>query len=189
MRIGHLDLSRHITGAEEQLVVLVEALSAHGIEQHVLVRNPFLAKRLSVCNGVSVGPVVRSFVTAAMFMPEVDLVHVHNRQGATAGTLLNALKSVPYVVTCREKRPCDRGSSMYLQYRRAEFIACTSREIVRVLRQSFPGKVVDIIRDACSPGEIVDAENGRIGAARMAVDYLRVYRRSVDHRGVPAMLI
>jgi len=46
MRIGHIDLSRHIAAAEEQLVVLIEALTMRGVEQHVLVRNPFLAKRL-----------------------------------------------------------------------------------------------------------------------------------------------
>lgn len=189
MRIGHLDLSRHIAGAEEQLVVLVEALSAHGIEQHVLVRNPFLAKRLSVCNRVSVGPVVRSSVTAALLMPDVDIVHVHDRRGATAGMLLNMVKSVSYVVTCREKRACGRASSWHPKYSRAEFIACPSREIACVLRQSFPSKIVDIIGDARNPGDIVDAENGRISAARMAADYLHVYRRALDHRGVPAILI
>ena len=29
MRIGHIDLSRHIAAAEEQLVVLVETLTTH----------------------------------------------------------------------------------------------------------------------------------------------------------------
>ena len=53
-------LSPHISAAEEQLVILVEALTAHNLEQHILVRNPFLAKRLAVCGGVSVGPIVRS---------------------------------------------------------------------------------------------------------------------------------
>ena len=52
MRIGHIDLSPHISAAEEQLVILVEALTAHNLEQHILVRNPFLAKRLAVCGGV-----------------------------------------------------------------------------------------------------------------------------------------
>ena len=60
MKIGHLALSENITPSEEQLVILVEALSAHGIEQHAIVRNPQLASRLAACHDVSVGPLARS---------------------------------------------------------------------------------------------------------------------------------
>lgn len=189
MRIGHLNLSRHITGAEEQLVVLVEALSAHGIEQHVLVRNPFLAKRLSVCIGVSVGPVVKSSVAAAFLMPEVDLVHAHDRRGATAAMQLNVLKSVSYVLTCRQNRAGNDGLFLQPKYRRAECIACPTQQMAGTVLRSMPGKLVDIIGDARNPGDVIDAENGRITAARMAADYLRVYRRALDDRGVPAILI
>ena len=51
------------------------------------------------------------------------------------------------------------------------------------------GTPVDTIGDACIVDNKIDATNGRIGAARMAAEYLQIYRRTLDSRSVPAMLL
>lgn len=187
MRIGHIDLSRHIAAAEEQLVILVETLTTHGVEQHVLVRNPFLAKRLSVCPGVSVGPVVRSLVTACILMPTVDLVHAHDPEAVSAGMLLNLTRSIPFVLTHRQFITPGNGPVNRLKYRRCDGIVCPSEDISSAMREYVSDKPVDTIGDACNADNVIDAENGRISAEGVAAEYLRVYRRILDSRGMPAM--
>ena len=189
MRIGHIDLSAHISGAEEQLVILVETLTAHGVEQHVLVRNPFLAKRLSVCSGVSVGPIVRSPVTAYLLMPAVDLVHLHDKKAINAGVLLNLTRSLPYVLTHRHFSMPGRNPFRRLQYQRADGVVCPSPEIAQAMLDYLAETPVDTISDARNVDDVIDAENGRISAERMAAEYLRIYRRTLDSRSMPAMLI
>ena len=189
MRIGHIDLSAHISGAEEQLVILVESLTAHGVEQHVLVRNPFLAKRLSVCSGVSVGPIVRSPITAYLLMPPVDLVHMHENKAFNAGVLLNLTGSVPYVLTYRHFSMPGKNPFRRSQYQRADGVVCPSAEIAQAMLDYVPETPVDTISDARNADDVIDAENGRISAERMAVEFLRIYRRTLDCRSMPAMLI
>ncbi len=189
MHIGHIDLSAHISASEKQLVVLVEALTAHGVEQHILVRNPFLAKRLSVCAGVTVGPIVRSPVTAYFLMPAVDLVHLHDRKAINAGVLLNLIRSVPYVLTHRQFSMPGNNPVNRAQYRRAEGIVCPSEDIANAMLEYISNKAVDTIVDARNADDEIDAENGRISAERMAAEYLRVYHRTLDTRSVPALLL
>jgi hypothetical protein len=189
MRVAHIDLSARISVAEEQLVVLVEALSAHCVEQHALVRNPYLAKRLAVCGGVSVGPIVRSAVFAYFLMPVVDLVHMHDRKAVNCGTLHNLARSIPYVVTYRQFGLPGDNPLTRSKYRRAEAIVCPSEEITTAMADYAGNTSVNTIGDACNAGNEVDATNGRISAERMAAEYLRVYRRILDSRGVPAMLL
>ncbi len=189
MRICHIDLSTHMSIAEEQLVILVEALTAHSIEQHILVRNPFLAKRLAVCPGVSVGPIVRSSVTAFFLMPVVDLVHIHDRKAVKTGLLLTLTRSIPYVLTHRRFSTPDNNSMTRSMYGRAEGIVCPSAEITTAMADYADGTPVDTISDACNVDNETDATNGRICAKRMAAEYLRIYRRTLSSRSVPAMLL
>lgn len=189
MRIGHIDLSTHIAVAGEQLVVLVEAISTHGVEQHVLVRNPFLAKRLSVCAGASVGPIVRSPVTACFLMPAVDLIHAHDEKAVSAALLLNVTRSVPYILTHRRFNMPDNGPVKRLRYRRCAGIVCPSGDIANAMPDYVSAHPVDTIGDARNVDDEIDAKNGRSSAAKMAAEYMRVYRRTLDSRSIPAMLI
>ena len=189
MRIGHIDLSPHISAAEEQLVILVEALTAHNLEQHILVRNPFLAKRLAVCGGVSVGPIVRSSLTAFLLMPAVDLVHTHDIKAANTGLVLALTRSIPFVLTHRRRSTPGNNPLTRLKYGRAEGIVCPSAEITAAMVDYADGSPVDTIADACKVDNKIDATNGRIGTARMAAEYLRIYRRTLNSRDVPAMLL
>lgn len=188
MRIGHIDLSARITTAQEQLVVLVESLGAQDIEQHILVRNPFLAKRLSVCKGATVGPAVRSVTAAAFLMPAVDLVHAHDIKAAWVGVMLDTLRSIPFLMTHRESHARHCNPLQRLVYSRCETIVCASRGESHLTLPSGPAVTVITIDDAGSADDAIDAENGRLGAERMAAEYLRAYRGVLDRRGVPGVL-
>lgn len=120
MHIGHINLSQSFNGAGEHFVNLIDSLQQHSIQQYVLVRNVALAKRLDLIDGVVVGPVVRSPITAYCLMPSVDIVHIHNESCSSAGLLLTLTRSIPFVLTrCEEidqsKNPinqlvCNRAS-------------------------------------------------------------------------------
>ena len=189
MRIGHIDLSAHISTAQEQLVVLVEALTAHGVEQHVLVRNPFLAKRLAICTGVSVGPIVRSPVTAYCVIPGVDIVHAHDSRAISSGVFLALSRSIPFVLTHRQFSTPGNSPMTRFKYGRAAAIVCPSADISKVMSDYADNRPIDTIGDACNADNVVDSAEGRMSAARMAAEYLRVYRRTLDSRSVPAILL
>ena len=120
MHIGHINLSESFNGASEHFVNLIESLQQHTMQQYVLVRNVALAKRLDLIDGVVVGPVVRSAITAFCLMPQVDVVHVHDQSSSSAGLLLVLTRSIPFVLTRREiaglsmnpinKASCNRAS-------------------------------------------------------------------------------
>lgn len=99
MYIGHVNLSETFDGAGEHFVHLIESLQQHNTRQYVLVRNIALAKRLDLVENVTVGPVVRSPITAYCLMPDVDLVHIHDQTSWPAGLLFALTKSIPFAMT------------------------------------------------------------------------------------------
>lgn len=101
MHVGHINLAESFNGAGEHFVKLIESLRMHGVEQYVVVRNVELAKRLDIVQGVTVGPCVRTAITAHCLVPDVDVVHLHDRTSWQAGLLLILTKSIPYVLTDR----------------------------------------------------------------------------------------
>ena len=118
MKVGHINLAKTCNGAGENFVCLVEALQALGVEQHVLVRNVALAKRLDLIDGVTVGPVVRSAVMAYCLTPHLDVVHVHDPSEGQSGLLLTLTRSIPYVLTHRDGAP-GKNPLMQAVYKRA----------------------------------------------------------------------
>ncbi len=115
MHIGHINLSESFNGAGEHFVRLIEALRAHSMDQYVLVRNIALAKRLDLLDDVTVGPVVRSSITAYCLLPPVDVVHIHDRSSRPAGLLLTLTRSVPFVLTrhrliTRSRNPVEQAA-------------------------------------------------------------------------------
>lgn len=179
--------------SEEQLVILAEALAAHGVEQHAIVRNPQLASRLSACRNVTVGPLARSPATAYCLMPGVDVAHAHDDRALQTGLLLTLTRSVPYIITCRNRgRPAENQVTRCF-YRRAECIVCPEDAIADVLRCYVDGIPIDTVDDApvSTPGAMIDPDirKDRLCAERMAANYLKIYRRAIDSRGVPAFLL
>lgn len=99
MYIGHINLSETFDNAGEHFVHLIESLQLHNTRQYVLVRNIALAKRLDRVENVTVGPVVRSAITAYCLMPDVDVVHIHDGTSWPAGLLFTLTKSIPFTLT------------------------------------------------------------------------------------------
>ena len=118
MYVGHINLARSFNGAGEYFVKLIEALQELGMQQHVLVRNVDLAKRLDLVENVVVGPVVRSAITAACLMPAVNIVHIHNASDGQAGLILTLTRSIPFVLTHDYGTP-GKSSLARSVYRRA----------------------------------------------------------------------
>lgn len=104
MFIGHINLSETFDGAGEHFVHLIESLQQHNTQQYILVRNTELAKRLDIVEGVTVGPAVRSLVSAYCLMPDVDVVHIHDTTSWPAGLLLTLTRSTPFTLT---RHACD----------------------------------------------------------------------------------
>jgi glycosyltransferase involved in cell wall biosynthesis len=150
MKIGHINLTKEYGGSSHQLLMLAKALSRHGIGQHVIVRNPMLAQRLAELPDISVGPVVNSPVTAYAMLPNVDLVHVHDRKSLPTGLLMHLTRSVPYIITQRSLTPPTANGIVRSVYRRAEGIACVSEAVAETMSHYCPETPIDSIHDACS---------------------------------------
>lgn len=143
MRIGHINLAESFNGAGEHFVRLVESLQRDVTDQYVLVRNVALAKRLDLIDGITVGPVVRSPITAYCLMPAVDVAHIHDRKSASAGLLLTLTRGVPFVLT-RHMSVHNKAMPVYraAETRAAGFIdedQVGVREHLEVYRQALAG--------------------------------------------------
>ena len=149
VKIGHISLEKEYGGSGHQLLMLAKALSNHDIEQHAVVRNPVLARRLSKHAEISVGPLVNSPITAYGLMPNVDLAHVHDKKSLKSGLLLTLTRSIPYVVTHRSLNPPPAHSLARSMYRHAESIACVSEAVSKVMLAYCPDAPIDSIYDAC----------------------------------------
>lgn len=110
MHIGHINLSESFIDGGENFITLIESLQQHSMQQHVLVRSVALAKRISLIENVTVGPVVQSPLIAYVLMPHVDVVHIHDLAGRPAGILLALTRSVPFVLTHHEAMAKARNS-------------------------------------------------------------------------------
>ena len=109
MKIGHVYLAHDEDETTLQFAALVGALDRLAIDQHVLVANLALARRLQSCPYVSVGPVVKTPIMAYCLMPNVDLVHVHDSKSGQAGLLLTLTRSIPFVITTPDEPTTSRN--------------------------------------------------------------------------------
>jgi len=119
MYIGHINLEKSFNHTAEKFINLVDSLQQLDLRQYVIVRNVALAGRLDGLNNVTVGPVVRSPITAYCLMPPVDVVHIHDHSGWQAGLLLFLTKSIPFVLTQREANSDANSSLASSIYKRA----------------------------------------------------------------------
>ncbi len=164
MQIGHINLAKSFNGTGEHFVSLVESLRREGVDQHVVVRNVTLAKRLHAVEDVVVGPVVRSPITAYCMMPHLDLVHIHDSSAGQAGLLLTLTRSIPFVLTHRGPVPTGLNPLMQAVYRRATRIICLDESELALLHHFDPLLRVHVIPDI-----------ERSGSAK---EHLRVYQNS-----------
>jgi hypothetical protein len=98
--------------AANAFVGLVEGLDRLAVDQHVLVSDLAIARRLDSRPYVTVGPIVRSPVMAYCLMPAVDLVHAHDEKAGQTGLLLTLTRSIPFVLSSsagRTNHPLQRS--------------------------------------------------------------------------------
>ena len=164
MQVGHINLAKSFNGTGEHFVSLVESLQHEGIDQHVIVRNMTLAKRLSAVEEVVVGPVVRSAISAYCLMPRLDLVHIHDSNAAQAGLLLTLTRSIPFVLTHRGSPPTKLNPLALAVYHRATSIICNDESDLAVLHHLDPLLRVHVVPDIEHSGS--------------AQQHLRVYQNS-----------
>lgn len=175
MRVGHINLAVSMNGTGEHFVRLVEALERQGVEQHVLVANHALAKRVSLYDRVSVGPLVRTPIMAYCLMPEVGVVHAHGRNAGQAGLLMTLTRSTPYVLTRRSQKSVGRNPVSRSIVNRAACIICPSEEAAACIRRDDFSVPLAVIADISHESvETNESDN------RAAAEYLRIYRRAVD---------
>ena len=182
MHIGHINLEKSMNEHGEHFVYLVERLSQHRVQQHVIARNLSLAKRLTVYEGVTVGPVTRTPVMAYVMMPHVDIVHAHDDLAGQAALLMALTRSIPYVITRRSLLPMGRNPVVKSVYARATGVIRTTDAIEPL---PVPAAPQDIIEDIVHAGH----EDFDLHANRVAAEHMRVYRRAADSSRVPAALL
>ncbi len=164
MRVGHVNLSKAGEHNSSNFVALVEALHRDGIEQHLILRDRSIARQLMPLDGVSIGPVVHTAVTASCLVPAVDIVHIHDTSAGQAGLILTLTRSIPYVLTHRGNLPNGRNPLTHAVYRRAACVVCSDHADIDILRHYEPGMRLAVIEDC--------------GGARAAHDLVRVYQNS-----------
>lgn len=147
-----------------QFVFLIEALQRRDVEQHVLVADSGIARRLALLENVSVGPVVHSAISAYCLLPRVDLVHVHDTTSAQAGLLLALTRSIPYVLTHRGSLPSGKSPLLQSIYKRAVRVICPDSSDEAVLRHFEPDLRISVMPESIE--------------TRTATAYLRLYQNS-----------
>lgn len=185
MEVGHINLEASMNGAGEHFVKLVEALSELGVKQHVIVRNKSLARRVEFCDGVTVGPVVNTAVTAYCLMPKIALVHTHDEASGHAGLLLTLTRSIPYVATRQSEHPPGDNPIIRSVYSRAVSLICPTKRAAAAVAGQGLGVPVDVI-PIISCRDVRKAEKT---IRNVAAAHLRVCRRAIDSWRIPALLL
>ena len=143
MRIGHICLRAEDSPDCAWFAELVEAISRHDVEQHVLVASGSLRRRLAALPGVTVGPIVRSPLLAYCLMPNVEIAHVHDADSGQAGLLLTLTRSIPFVLTedetiCSDPSPLARSvrnrAAHTLEKRRSESADLAARDYLDIYK-------------------------------------------------------
>ena len=161
--VGHINLAESMNGTGEHFIKLVEGLDRQGIRQHVLVRNRSLARRLAVCDNVTVGPVVKTPVMAYCLMPSVSVAHAHDVKSGHAALLMTLTRSTPYVVTRRS----------------------TDAPAAAKMLETDLSVLIDVIRDI----SYAASDDPETDGNRIAAEHARIYRRAIDSWRVPALLL
>jgi hypothetical protein len=172
-----------MNGCGEHFVRLVEAIDGMGIEQHVIVRNHSLAKRVAIYDGVTTGPCTGSAVMAYGLMPRVRLAHVHDDVAGQSGLLLTLTRSIPFVITRRDRRALGSSPLLRSIYSRAACIIANSAEAAQSAQPVKPAALIEEIAD------ISHEDKDRLSSERCAAEHIRVYRRAVDRCSVPALML
>ena len=184
MIVGHINLDKSMNGISEHFVRLISSLDRQGIGQHVLVASASLARRVSGFENVLVGPVTGTPVMAVCLMPDVAVVHVHDSKSIQAGLVLRLTRSIPYILTRRGTTPPGRNPIARSMLARAAGIICPTEAAASAILDAGLTVPVDVLPDISS-----DASGDHTTDNHIAAEHHRIYRRAVDTRRIPALLL
>jgi len=173
-----------MNGIGEHFIKLIECLDRQGICQHIIVANASLARRVSIYENVLVGPVTKSTVMSYCLMPDVDVVHVHDTKSYQAGLILRLTRSIPYVLTRRATAVPARSPIARSVITRSAGVICPTNAAANVIIKAGFTVPVDVVADMTFAAN-ADDMNGNL----IAAEHHRIYRRAVDTRRIPALLI
>ena len=117
-------------------------------------------------------------------MPEVTIAHMHDSKSIQAGLVLRLTRSIPYVLTYREMAQRPRNALARSLIERAAGVICPNEEVANGIVNAGYAVPVDVIPDISH-----SASDGDMADNRIAAEHQRVYRRAVDTRRIPALLL
>jgi glycosyltransferase involved in cell wall biosynthesis len=161
VKIVHLETGRHVYGGALQVLLLVEGLVRHGVENLLVVPDGSAVGEAARSKGLPVrslpmageADLVFPFRFRRLLRDEApDLVHLHSRRGAdTLGAITARLAGVPTVLSRRVDNP-EAGWSLGAKYRLFDAVITISEGIRRVLLdQGVPPEKVRCVRSALDP--------------------------------------
>lgn len=143
MKVGQIYLESSSDDGAARFCAIIEALDRLAIEQHVLVADASLARRLHALPYVTVGPPVRTPVMAYCLMPDVSVVHVHDDRSGQTGLLLTLTRSVPFILSSYEKHTDTRNPLKRSVFRRAHRILdpdeTSPEQLIETYRRTIDG--------------------------------------------------
>lgn len=144
MRILHLDAGKEMRGGQWQVLRLIEALAAAGVESTLLARPGFPlfdAARRQCWRVESLG-----LTRAVMLVRKHDLIHAHDAHGHTLGAIV---RGAPLLVSRRVAFPIGEGrvSSKWKYARARRYLAVSEFVKAVLIRGGVPGEKISVVPD------------------------------------------
>ena len=120
MRICHINLAKSFRGGERQTLLLIQGLSAFGVEQTLVCRDgSVLADKAREIADLRIQPIRKPFLLQTGTTKNSDLLHVHEGRANRFAFLASVLHRVPYVITRRIPNLPSNNFLTRLAYQRA----------------------------------------------------------------------
>ena len=117
-------------------------------------------------------------------MPDVDVVHIHDTKSYQAGLVLRLTRSIPYVLTHRAAAAPTRSPIARSVIARSAGVICPTDVAANALINAGFTVPVDVVADMTFAANADDMNENHIAA-----EHHRIYRRAVDTRRIPALLL
>src|SRR5271157_1531858 len=144
MRILQLDAGKEMRGGQWQVLRLIEALAAAGVESTLLARPGFPLFDAARKQGWRVEPL--GLTRAVMLARKHDLMHAHDAHSHTLGAIVHG---TPLLVSRRVAFPIGAGRvSSKWKYERAQHYLAVSEFVKAVLiRGGVPAEKISVVHD------------------------------------------
>ncbi|NBC47993.1 MAG: glycosyltransferase [Gammaproteobacteria bacterium] len=201
MKVLHVEGGAHLYGGAQQVLYLLEGLSARGVENHLACRRgcdlALRAEPFAQVHGMPMGGdldlalIPRLYRLIRRLQP--DLVHLHSRIGADVmGGIASRLARVPVLHTRRVDNP-ESPWLVALKYRLHDRVIAISEGIAQILRaEGLPSSKLRLVRSAVDAGRFAQpcrhaAISDRLGLPREAV-LIGVVAQLIGRKGHAVLL-